>query len=135
MTTKDILDSTFVVDDAAITQQLRSGRVSRIAWDDLIEIAVETTPWGPFYEDVYFHLVGRDNAYCVVPQASPIISQLVEKLLHLPGFNSEAFIRAMASTDNATFVCWQRKQPEQGNLPSSLTSDTTTPSRRTSQPL
>lgn len=108
MTVDDILRSTVTLDDAGVTQKLRGGEVIHISWNDLTEMSVTTTDSGPFVEDVYFNLLGRDGRRCVVPQASPVTDQLVRKLLQLPGFDSAAFGRAMCSTDHATFLCWRR---------------------------
>jgi hypothetical protein len=61
-------------------------------------------------EDVYFDLLGRDNTRCVVPQCSPATDQLFERPLHLPGFDSDAFGKAMTSTENPTFLCWRQSK-------------------------
>lgn len=108
MTVRDILDSTVTVDDAGVTQRLRGGEVIRVAWDDLVEFSVVTTDYGPVVEDVYFDLLGRDGSRCVVPQCSPASDPLTEELFRWPGFDADAFRRAMCSTSHATFVCWHR---------------------------
>ena len=48
------------------------------------------------------------NGGVSVPQGASGESELVEELQGLEGFNSEAFIEAMASTTVQSFVCWQR---------------------------
>lgn len=35
-------------------------------------------------------------------------SQLLERLQQLDGFNNEAVIDSMGSTDNNEFICWER---------------------------
>jgi hypothetical protein len=101
------------IDDHGVRRELPGGKVEQVAWDDLLEVAVLTTSDGPFADDVFFVLAGRDGMGCVVPQGAPESRQLLERLQRLPGFDNEAFIRAMSSTDDATFVCW-RRSPQAG---------------------
>ena len=80
-----------------------------MSWADLSEVRVHTTADGPFAEDVFFVLVGREGG-CVVPQgAAP--AGLLERLQALPGFNNEALIEAMQSTGENDFICWQSGHP------------------------
>ena len=69
-----------------------------------------TTADGPFAEDMFFVLAGRDGSGCVVPQSASESGQLLERLQRLPGFDNEAFIRAMGSSEDARFVCWRRSR-------------------------
>jgi hypothetical protein len=71
-------------------------------------IVVLATSDGPFAEDVFFVLSGQDGTGCVIPQGAPESTQLLERLQRLPGFDNEALIRAMSSTQDATFPCWRR---------------------------
>jgi hypothetical protein len=59
---------------------------------------------------VFFVLAGRGGSGCIIPQSAPESTPLLERLQRLPGFDNEAFIRAMSSTEDATFVCWRRPQ-------------------------
>jgi hypothetical protein len=93
------------IDDHGVRRELPDGKVEHVAWGDLREVAVLTTGDGPFAEDVFFVLAGQDGTGCVIPQSAPESSQLLERL---PGFDNEALIRAMSSTDDATFICWRR---------------------------
>jgi hypothetical protein len=99
------------IDDHGVRRELADGKVEQVAWDDLREVAVLTTGDGPFAEDVFFVLAGQGGTGCVIPQSTPESSQLLEQLQRLPGFDNEAFIRAMGSTTDATFVCWRRQGP------------------------
>jgi hypothetical protein len=47
----------------------------------------------------------------VVPQGAQESTQLLERLQRLPGFDNAALMRAMSSTEEATFVCWRRGTP------------------------
>src|SRR5262249_33350686 len=77
-------------------------------WDALEEVSVLTTAEGPFAEDVFFVLAGGGGSGCVVPQGAPESGELLERLQRLPGFDNEAFIRAMSSAEDARFLCWRR---------------------------
>src|SRR5262245_31341211 len=96
------------IDDHGVRRELANGKVEQVAWDDLEEMFVLTTADGPFAEDVFFVLVGRAGNGCVVPQSAPESTPLLERLQRLPGFDNETFIRAMASCEDARFVCWRR---------------------------
>jgi hypothetical protein len=100
--------SSIRIDDHGVRRELPDGKVEQVAWDDLREVAVLTTSDGPFAEDVFFVLAGQDGTGCVVPQGAPESTQLLERLQRLPGFDNQAIIRAMSSTEDATFVCWRR---------------------------
>ena len=36
------------------------------------------------------------------------MNELLSRLQQLPGFDNEAVIKAMGSTNNAKFLCWKR---------------------------
>src|SRR5262249_1577992 len=113
VTGRDILDSTVTVDDAGVTQRLGGGAVNYIAWDDVVEGMVVTTDQGPFVEDVFFALLGRDGSRCVVPQSFPAAEGLTERLFRLPGFDHAAFREAVSCTRHAAFCCWQRGRSDE----------------------
>jgi hypothetical protein len=96
------------IDDHGVRRELAGGKVEQVAWDDLQEVAILTTAGGPFVVDVFFVLAGREGRGCVVPQSAPESGKLLERLQRLPGFDNGAVIRAMASVEDARFVCWWR---------------------------
>jgi hypothetical protein len=98
---------TIHIDDEGVRRELGNGKVEQVAWDDLLEVGVLTTSDGPFAEDVFFVLIGRDGG-CVVPHGAPESTALLARLQRLPGFDNEVLIRAMTSTEDARFVCWRR---------------------------
>jgi hypothetical protein len=71
---------------------------------------VETTDEGPFAPDVFWILVGTAASGCVIPQGATGDAILLERLQKLPGFDNDAFIRAMRSTSNEKFLCWKRPE-------------------------
>lgn len=100
--------ATIQIDDHGVCRVLADGKVEMVTWGDLEEVSVLTKANGPFAEDVFFVLAGRDGSGCVVPQGAPESDELLEQLQRLPGFDHEVFIRAMSSTNDARFVCWRR---------------------------
>jgi hypothetical protein len=99
-------DVTF--DDTAVRRVSPEGRVEQVTWENLAEVRIVTTGEGPFSEDVYWLLVGSDGTGVAVPSSSAT-DELVERLQALPGFDNEEMIRAMGSTDEGHFTCWQRE--------------------------
>jgi hypothetical protein len=95
-------------DDRGVAHRLPDGRVESIRWDELAEVAIVTTDEGPFVDDVHWRLEGDGNAACVVPSETAGMTDLLERLQQLPGFDNEAVIRAMTKTSNARFVVWRR---------------------------
>jgi hypothetical protein len=96
-------------DDEAVTRRMVDGSTETVRWDELEEVWILTTDEGPFVEDVYWMLVaGEGKGGCAVPQGAEGSDRLLERLQQLPGFDNDAVIAAMGSTDNARFVCWRR---------------------------
>jgi len=79
-----------------------------IAIDQIIEIAVVTTDEGPFADDV-FVVLKSDQSEMKIPQEAENFDSLFDVFKKFEGFNYEAFIEAMSSTENERFVCWQKK--------------------------
>ncbi len=79
----------------------------RVDWADLQKIELRTTGDGPFTPDVFWILHDTQGS-CSIPQGASGEKQLADLLLALPGFDHEAFIQAMSSTEEALFTCWTR---------------------------
>jgi hypothetical protein len=98
-------------DGEEVTRWMADGRSEHVRWDELEEVGIITTDEGPFAEDVYWILVARGgNGGCAVPSGAEGADALLARLQELPGFDNEVVIRAMASTENARFVCWRRTE-------------------------
>lgn len=96
-----------LVDDEAVARVLGDGRIERIAWRDVARVSVVTTADGPRAEDAFFVLESEDGKTgCAVPNA--LAAPLVERIVKLPGFDHEAMIRAMASSEAGLVRCWTR---------------------------
>ena len=99
-------------DDQGVTRTFVDGRTESVRWDDLQMVLIVTTDEGPWSDDVFWMLVSADGkSGCAVPQGVEGSSELLERLQQLPGFDNEAVIQAMGSTENANFVCWRRDAP------------------------
>ena len=97
------------VDGDAFTISYPDGRVERGRLDQVTGVAIETNDSGPWGSDVWWHLEvdGRLVSYA---QGATGEGELLPLLQRLPGFDNEAVIRAMGSTDNAVFLAF-RKSP------------------------
>jgi hypothetical protein len=102
------------VDQVGVRRRLPDGREEAVRWDDLVEVAIRTTPHGPWREDVFFLLTGRDGDGCAVPHGEAVDRDLLPRLQALPGFDNEKVIEAMACAEDAIFVCWRRPDPTSG---------------------
>ena len=93
------------VDAAGTTLSLPLDRLSRVA--------IETNDGGPFVADVWWLLFDREGALaCGFPQGATGEGGVLDALTALPGFDHEAMIAAMGSTDNAMFEVWTRARGE-----------------------
>ena len=97
-----------LIDDLVVRRELGDGRIEEVAWTDLVEVEIVTTDEGPYVDDVFFLLVGRDGTGCCVPQGAPGSEPLLDRLQALPNFDNGQVIRAMSCAENARFVCWKK---------------------------
>ena len=97
------------VDDRGVRRLLSDGRLEQVAWEDLAAVWVATTRDGPWADDVFFIL--EDSSGGVSVPQSFTDDAFLARLQALPGFDNEALIRAMGSTDEARFDLWRRDQP------------------------
>jgi hypothetical protein len=93
--------------ESAVSYTEPGGAVEAVSWDDLQRVEIVTTDQGPFLCDVYWMLHGSKTC-CVVPQGATGEKELIIRLQQLPGFQHEAAIKAMASTENRRFLCWKK---------------------------
>jgi hypothetical protein len=77
-----------------------------VRWDAVTEVSLRTTARGPFEEDVFFVFTYDDGAATAIGMGDS--DYLLPRLQALPGFDNEAFIRAMAVTEEGTSVLWRR---------------------------
>jgi hypothetical protein len=86
----------------------RSREVRRVLWEELQEVGILTTDAGPAVDDVFWVLVYGPEKACLIPSETVGIGKLLKRLQTLPSFDSTAVISAMASSENAKFVCWTK---------------------------
>ena len=98
------------LDGEGVTRELRGGKTERVSWKELIEVSVLTTSDGPFGDDFFWMLRGRDGGGCLVP--GPLAGDLMGRLQRLPRFDNEQAVRAAGSTTEAHFLCWKGEAGE-----------------------
>ena len=96
-----------IVDSNGVRRSLGDGQEEAITWASLDAVVIVTTDQGPYLEDVFFVLHEGDHGVLVTHEVACEI-RLMPWLQELPGFDNDAVIRAMASTEDAHFVCWKR---------------------------
>src|SRR5689334_18788212 len=99
-----------LIDGNGVTRALDDGNIERVAWRDLVEVALVTVETGPFHEDLFFVLGGADGRRCSLPGAQA--AQLLPRLQRLPGFDNQQVMRAADCVDDAQFVCWRGRPGE-----------------------
>jgi hypothetical protein len=97
-------------DDEQISVIQQDGTAESIMWRDLTAVMIKTTDQGPFNEDAFFILIGKDEqSDCVVPHGASGESDMFSALQQrLAGFDNEKAIEAMSSTKNNTFLVWRK---------------------------
>ncbi|HEX8904744.1 MAG TPA: hypothetical protein VF771_07885 [Longimicrobiaceae bacterium] len=94
-------------DEAGIRGEAPGSEPWSIAWPELVRVEIHTTDQGPWAADVFWVLYTA-SAVHAVPQGATGERELLERLQQLPGFDNEAVIAAMTSTDNQAWTCWER---------------------------
>jgi hypothetical protein len=100
-------------DDAVICVRDPNGTQQQICWDDLHSVVILTNDTGPFSDDVHWVLAARDGgSKLILPIGSTGEQELLRELQRrLPGFGNNAVVRAMSSTENASFDVWSWTPP------------------------
>ena len=78
-----------------------------MGWEDLVEVAIRTTPEGPWQEEVFLLLSGRDGGVAG-PQGEAVERDLLGWRQALPGFDHQQVVEARGCAEDALFVCWPR---------------------------
>ena len=94
--------------ESAVSCHRPDGVIETVRWDELQQVQVLTTSDGPFAPDCFWLLRGPETTGCCIPQGATGDAELLDRIQKLPGFNNQAFIEAMGSTQEAIFTCWQR---------------------------
>ena len=90
-----------------------SSETSKLLWRDIDTISIRTTSDGPFKPDFWWcFLSASQKATLSFPQEVSGENSLLSELHgRYPAFDDESFAGAICSTDNATFVIWDRQKP------------------------
>lgn len=80
---------------------------NKISWRQVQTIGIRTTDEGPFVEDVFWMFV-LDDGVIELPGGAITSDHLTGMQTHLPGFDNEAVIRSMGSTEHRYFRVWHR---------------------------
>ena len=75
-----------------------------VRWDVVTEIAVRTTSQGPAEEDVFFVFTYDDGTRLAIGLGDT--DYLLPRLQAMPGFDNEAFIRALATSEEGSWLLW-----------------------------
>jgi hypothetical protein len=78
-----------------------------LPWSELTGVVIGTGDNGPLGSDVFFILEAEVGAL-LFPQGAVGHAGVLRQLQSLPGFDNEAFIKAMGCTENRIFVCWRK---------------------------
>ena len=74
------------VDDGGVTREIPGELHEQVRWEDLERVTILTTDEGPFAEDFFFLLHGRDGTGCVVGNGRAVEVGLLDWLQRkLPG--------------------------------------------------
>jgi hypothetical protein len=92
-----------------VTLRYPDGKTERVLWDKLVRVSIRTTSDGPVAPDVFW-VVTDGEGEILVPQGAIGDQALMEKLQELPGFDSEAVVKAMCCADDKEFLCWEKKR-------------------------
>jgi len=93
-------------DERGVSLLRSDGAARRLLWDELTEVALETSDDGPVGEDVWWVLTSGD-AGVRVPDGATGTAELLVRLQELPGFDNDALIEAMSCVERRTFVLWR----------------------------
>ncbi|QNA83411.1 hypothetical protein G4G27_04890 [Sphingomonas sp. So64.6b] len=86
-----------------------AAQTKRAAKHDLSGVAIETNDSGPWGADLWWLFFRSDGQMLFAfPQGATGEKAVIDYLLTLPSFDHGKMIEAMASTENAIFVVWQR---------------------------
>ena len=83
-----------------------------VRWEAVTEISLRATSLGPDEEDVFFVFTYDDGTRLAIGLGDT--DYLLPRLQELPGLDNEAFIQAMATSEEGSSVLWRRSS-DHGN--------------------
>ncbi|NMC07199.1 MAG: glycoside hydrolase family 92 protein [Candidatus Lokiarchaeota archaeon] len=80
-----------------------------IKYVDLVRVTIDTTDQGPWLPDCFWVLTHEGGREIIIENDDPCAVILLGALQKaLPGFDNDAVIKAMASTDYNSFPAWDK---------------------------
>jgi hypothetical protein len=77
-----------------------------VRWEAVTEVSLRTTGRGPFEEDVFFVFAYDDGASTAIGLGDS--DEVLPRVQRLPGFDNEAFIKAMGASADGVVVLWRQ---------------------------
>ncbi|TMS56471.1 hypothetical protein MW7_015375 [Imbroritus primus] len=95
--------------DDRVVVHLPNGKREEVEWDKLETVVVRHMNEGSWADESWLILVGtkKSRQGCVVPAHAENFAALLERVRALPGFDTEACERTLATPGPDT-VCWER---------------------------
>lgn len=98
----------FEITDWGVRRYEHRRQQEALAWSEVEELAVITTPQGPTSEDLYLVLRGRNGAGVLMTREAAITSgAAVAFTVHLAQFDAGRLTSAMEHTGDGLAVIWQ----------------------------
>jgi hypothetical protein len=79
-----------------------------INWSEIEKIKIITNDSGPWGMDFWWILIGK-NKVISIPQGATGESEIGTKFSQLNKFNHEELLKAVQSTKNAEYLCWEKR--------------------------
>ncbi len=97
--------------DAGVSVERPDGQTQSVQWGELTKITIRTTDDGPINPDVFWEFyAGGDSPAVVYPGGATGEQECLSELqFRLKGFSDQELIRAMGSTQDATFLLWEKR--------------------------
>lgn len=71
-------------------------------------VSIITTSQGPIYPDIFW-LIESSSEIGIIPSEGPD-SNFLDEVQKLSGFDNKEVIKAMTSTDDNIFICWEKRK-------------------------
>jgi hypothetical protein len=95
-------------DDVGIRATYPDGTTEAIEWPSVRRIFIETNDSGPWGADFWWVFEGNTQR-CAFPNGATGEAEATKAVpSRFPGFDDMTVIKAVGSTSNARFVCWER---------------------------
>lgn len=101
-------DYIVVITDEQIVVTYPDGITEKVFWNDIQQIKLINTDWGPVSPDMWLTLIGISEK-CMIPMGAKGFDEIYDVVSKWEGFDFEQFGESMRCTDNKEFVLWTKK--------------------------